>query len=210
MPRWAVVAFALGGAVFLLIALVASRAGDPKVTSLDAWKGTLLDRPIDRPDLHLIDTDGQPFSFRDATAGGLTILFFGYTHCPDVCPLTMVTIAQAVRDASTAARVVFVTTDPARDSPERLRSWLDSFDPSFVGLTGSEADVDAAQLLLGMSPAIREAPDANGNYAVGHGAGVYVFTPDDRAHLVYPSGTREEEWVQDLPRIATEAKWQRP
>ena len=207
VPRWGIAAFLLGGAALLLIAVVASRAGEPTVTPADAWKGTLLEHPVARPDFSLTDTSGAPFSFGTQTAGELTILFYGYTHCPDVCPLTMVTLAQALDEAQVAARVVFVTTDPARDTPERLRSWLDNFDPRFVGLTGSEAAVDEAQKLVGMSPAIREAPDANGNYAVGHGAGVYVFTPDDQAHLVYPSGTRQEEWVNDLPRIAAESAW---
>jgi protein SCO1/2 len=104
-------------------------------------------------------------------------------------------------------RVVFVTTDPARDTPERIRSWLDGFDPTFIGLGGTEEEVAEAQLAIGTAVAQKEQPDDDGDYLVGHGAGVWVITPDDRVHLRYGFGTRVDDWVADLPEIATEPEW---
>jgi protein SCO1/2 len=119
----------------------------------------------------------------------------------------MATIAQALDRVNVDARVVFVTTDPTRDTPERVRSWLDGFDPAFIGLTGSEDEVALAQQAMGATVAQKEAPDADGDYLVGHTAGVWVITPDDRVHLLYGFGTREDDWVADLPEIATEPEW---
>ena len=105
------------------------------------------------------------------------------------------------------ANVVFITTDPARDTPERLRDWLDDFDPSFVGATGSPEAIAAVQRDLDVSVAVVEEPDDDGDYTIGHSSAVYVFTPDDVAHLAYPAGTRQQDWVDDLPRIADQRDW---
>ncbi|MGH7505931.1 MAG: SCO family protein, partial [Longimicrobiales bacterium] len=111
------------------------------------FHGVVLDAPQPRPDFTLRDTGGEPFRFRAETAGTLTLLFFGYTNCPDVCPVHLANLSAVLDrfayDVRSRVRVVFVTTDPARDSPEKLRAWLDNFDPSFVGLTGTQAEVEA-------------------------------------------------------------------
>jgi protein SCO1/2 len=120
----------------------------------------------------------------------------------------MATIAQALDRIDESVRVVFVTTDPERDTPERIRSWLDTFDTDFVGLTGTLPEVEVAQASMGAS-AVREPSDAEGDYLVGHTSGVFVITADDTVRLMYPFGTRQEDWVNDLPRIADEPAWQR-
>lgn len=158
---------------------------------------------IARPDFTLFDTDGRPFAFRARTAGTLTFLFFGYTHCPDVCPVHMANIAAALRtlsyDERQRVRVVFVTVDPARDSATVVRRWLDAFDPSFIGLRGSIAAVTSAEATLGLGPAVFGAADSTGAYVVGHAAPVVLFSPDDTAHAMYPFGTRQADWVKIIP-----------
>ncbi len=204
-------AFALGGLAFLAIAIGAlmwTSSGDDDVSS-SAWHGTVLPDPArERPSFTLVDTEGEPYDFTSQTTGKLTLVFFGYTNCPDVCPVHMATIAQALERVDVPVDVVFVTTDPARDTGERIRSWLGSFDPEFVGLTGSLTDIEAAQAAMGAAVAIAEAPDDDGDYLVGHTSGVFVITPDDKVRLVYPFGTRQEDWVDDLPRIAANDDWQ--
>jgi protein SCO1/2 len=211
-PRWVLAAFALGGLAFLAIALATLVLGDDESSrpAASRWHGTLLDPGPPRPEFVLTDTEGRRFDFAAETGGRLTLLFYGYTHCPDICPVHLATLAQALDRVDVDVRVVFVTTDPARDTPERIRSWLDTFDPSFIGLTGTPEEVAAAQRAMGTAVAVAEAPDADGDYTVGHASGVWVITPDDRAHLVYGFGTRQDDWVADLPAIATEPDWQVP
>jgi protein SCO1/2 len=153
----------------------------------------------------LTDTHGAPYHFREKTAGRLTLLFFGYTNCPDVCPVHLANIATVLHKLSYEDRrqvtVVFVTTDPARDSAQRIRSWLDAFDPSFIGLRGSEDQVDSVQKLLGLAPAVRSPKRSDGSYTVGHAGQVIVFQADDSAHYEYPFGVRQSEWAHDIPLL---------
>lgn len=93
--------------------------------------------------------------------------------------------------------MVFVTTDPARDNPRMLRTWLNHFDPNFIGLTGSEAALQAAQVAA-------QVPFSKGN-PDGHAAFVLAYTTDNLAHVIYPAGISETDWVHDLPRLARQA-----
>ena len=141
---------------------------------------------------------------RDLPTGTVTLLFFGYTHCPDVCPVHLGNIAAVLGtltpDVSGRVRVVFVSTDPERDTADRIRSWLDGFDRRFIGLRGSLDEVNAIQQRIGLAAAV--VPDtSDGDYTVGHGAQVIAYTADDSAHVVYGFGTRQADWAADLPRL---------
>jgi protein SCO1/2 len=104
------------------------------------------------------------------------------------------------RAVSQRVKVVFVTVDPARDTPQRLRTWLDNFDPTFVGLRGSMDTVNRIQQSFRMPPTVVERlPD--GGYAVGHGAPVIALVGDS-ARVLYPFGIRQEDWLHDLPKLA--------
>lgn len=213
VPRWSFGAFALGGLALLVIAVIAlvgSDDGTPGAASPSSWRGRLLEPAPQRPDAVLVDTDGRPFDLRGETAGEPTLLFFGYTNCPDACPIQMAQLTEALDRIGRPVQVVFVTTDPARDTPERLRSWLDNFDPSIVGLTGDPQVLADLQRNIGTTPAIAEAPDADGDYLVGHSTAVFLITGDDRAHLAYPTGTRQEDWVHDLPKALDDPAWSTP
>jgi protein SCO1/2 len=170
-----------------------------------AFRGRVLAEAVARPDFTLLDTAGEPYDFPEETRGKTALLFFGYTHCPDVCPIHMGNIAAVLKDLGVerrrAVEVVFVSTDPERDTPERIRSWLDRFDPAFVGLRGDRALVDSIQRSLGLPPSILEPRSADGSYAVGHAAQVLAFSPDGPARVVYPFGTRQADWAHDLPLL---------
>lgn len=164
----------------------------------------MLAQPLEKPAFVLTDTQGRPFDFRRETEGFVTLLFFGFTNCPDICPVHLANLAAVLRrlepDVARRVRVVFVTTDPERDTPARIREWLDGFDRAFVGLYGSRDSVNAILLRLRLPPAVAIPRDAGG-YTVGHAAQVLAFTADNLAHIVYPFGTRQEDWAHDLPRL---------
>jgi protein SCO1/2 len=173
------------------------------------WHGAYLAEPQPRPSFALTDTSGAPYDFARETGGRLTLLFFGYTSCPDVCPIQMATLSAALdRPGMPDPIVVFVTTDPARDTPERLRRWLDRFDTGIVGLTGTPAQIAEAEAAAGVARSVAVAdgggPPAPGadRYEVGHAAQIVAYTPDDLSHVQYPFGVRRQDWEADLPRLA--------
>ncbi|MDR6977072.1 protein SCO1/2 [Streptomyces sp. 3330] len=166
---------------------------------------TVLDQPFTKPELVLTDTQGKSYDLRKQTAGHPTLIYFGYTNCPDVCPLTMNNIAVAKKQLSKAEqdelRVVFVTTDPDRDTPAALGKWLKGIDPQVVGLTGKFATIQAAARTLGISV---EAPhkDKNGKTVSTHGTQVVAFSPKtDGGYLLYGEDATVDDYTKDLPKI---------
>jgi protein SCO1/2 len=172
------------------------------------YRGGLVNPPLPKPRFTLTDTSGVPFDFWSKTQGYVTFLFFGYTYCPDQCPLHMQNVAMALKEMSRGRtdqiKLVFVTTDPARDNPKVLRSWLDHFDKRFIGLTGSEAAIEAAQRAAGVPPARKTTTLANGDYAVGHANFILAYTKDNLAHLIYPGGIAQQDWAHDIPQLLNE------
>jgi protein SCO1/2 len=170
--------------------------------------GIALTEPVAKVPFTLTATDGSPYRFVEETEGYVTLLFFGYTNCPDVCPVHMANLAGVLDrlpyEVASAIKVVFVTTDPERDTPERIREWLDQFDPGFVGLTGTPTDLANLQRAFRLAPAVREERD-DSEYQVSHAAHIMAFTRDDSAHVVFPFGTRQSDWMRELPRLV-EAK----
>ncbi|MEU1277001.1 SCO family protein [Streptomyces sp. NPDC005805] len=172
---------------------------------------TVLDDPFTKPDLVLTDTRGKSFDLRKETKGKPTLVYFGYTHCPDVCPLTMSNLATARKALPKAdqerLQVVFVTTDPERDTSAELAKWLPSAgDASFIGLTGDFADIQAGARSMGIGI---EAPtkDKNGDVVSMHGAQVVAFSPEtDEGYALYGEDTSVDEWTKDLPKLVKGAK----
>ncbi|MEU6809598.1 SCO family protein [Streptomyces sp. NPDC046831] len=166
---------------------------------------TVLDKPFEKPDLVLTDTQGRKYDLRKETAGRPTLVYFGYTHCPDVCPLTMSNIAVAKKALPRAEqdrlRVVFVTTDPARDTPAELGRWLKGIDPQFVGLTGDFAAVQAGARTLGISvePSTK---DKDGKAVSVHGTQVIAFSPKtDAGYVLYGEDATVDDYTRDLPKL---------
>jgi protein SCO1/2 len=172
------------------------------------YRGGLVDPPLTKPKFTLTDTTGSSFDFTSKTQGYITLLFFGYTHCPDMCPAQMSMIGSAFRKLSPEIaaqfKVVFVTTDPARDDSRALRSWLDHFDTRFIGLTGSDAAIRAAQIASDLPVAEKSAVRPDGNYDVGHASFVLAYTKDNLAHVIYPVGVKLEDLSHDLPLLIKE------
>jgi protein SCO1/2 len=190
-----------------LVALSACGGAAGGAGGRSPYRGIVLPKPIPKPAVTLTATDGRPYDFARETAGHLTFLFFGYTNCPDVCPVHMANLAAVMARLTPSERqdirVVFVTTDPDRDSLPRLRAWLAAFDSSFVGLRGDTAQVARFERSVELPTAIRGpvTDSATGAYEVGHAAQVVAFSADDSAHVVYPFGTRQEDWAHDIPLL---------
>ncbi|MFE7230221.1 SCO family protein [Streptomyces sp. NPDC002405] len=166
---------------------------------------TVLDKPFEKPDLVLTDTQGKQYDLRKETAGHPTLVYFGYTHCPDACPLTMNNIAVAKKALPKAEqddlRVVFVTTDPDRDTPAELGKWLKMIDPQFIGLTGDFSTIQAGARTLGISiePTTK---DKNGKLVSMHGTQVIAFSPKtDAGYVLYGEDATVDDYTKDLPRI---------
>ncbi|MGC5345119.1 SCO family protein [Streptomyces sp. DT24] len=166
---------------------------------------TVLDQPFTKPDFVLTDTHGEKYDFRERTKGRPTLIYFGYTRCPDVCPLTMSNLAIAKRALPKAdqekLQVVFVTTDPERDTPASMGSWLKAQDPSFIGLTGDFPTIQAGarQIGIGISPAKKE---KDGTVVSMHGAQVIAFSPKtDQGYVLYDDDTTAEDYTKDIPKI---------
>lgn len=196
------------------VAVSCAREQTPNATergAMTGFRGLTLSWPISKPAFTLTDQNGKPYDFGKETSGKVALLFFGYTHCPDVCPLHMANIAAVLRtmpfEERDAVRVVFVTTDPARDTPARLKEWLGAIDPTFIGLTGSHASIDSVQQSLGLRVAQKEYLEGadSADYFVGHAAQVFAFARDGYAYLIYPNGIRQQDWAQDLPKLARDA-----
>ena len=180
-----------------------------------------------RPSFVLTDTEGERYDFAEETGGRPTLLYFGYTSCPDECPTAMADIAGALRSAEPEVagktRVVFVTTDPDRDSGPVVRRWLDKFDTDYVGLTGTQDEVDAAQEAVGVAPAAKGGPvptlpgrpdehvhaegtaphthDGPLGYGVGHADVIFAYDTEDRLPVMYPGGVRPSDLAADLPLL---------
>lgn len=164
------------------------------------FQGVPLAEGTPKPDFTLIDTDGNEFDFLAETEGSTTLLFFGYTHCPDICPPHLAQIAQVLDkpDAPTNVKVVFVTVDPERDTPEVMRRFLDTFDTSFIGLTGDPEAIEQAQIDTGVPPAMIGEPDENGEYLVGHSGEMRAYAPNGFGYVTFPFGTRQSQFAHDL------------
>lgn len=164
-------------------------------------RGAVLPKPYAMPRTSLTDTSGAEFNLVTSTTKPVTMLFFGYTNCPDVCNTVLADIASALTklDQQTRDRVqvLFITTDPARDTPAAIRKYLDRFDPSFVGLTGRLPAIKTIAEAVGVPvEGMQKLP--TGGYEVGHGAQVLGFGKDDTASVLWMADTSIGDLAHDL------------
>ncbi len=195
-----------------------------------AFHGDEPDGAPARPGFVLTDTDGRRYDFRAETSGRPTLLFFGYTSCPDVCHTAMADIAAALRtvpaELRERTRVVFVTTDPERDDALRLRRWLDRFSPGFTGLRGTPEEIRTASAAVGVpgpqrsgpQPTLPGRPDAHEHqpgtaphehdgplgYGVDHSSAIFAYDVHDRLPVIYRGRTPPSDLAADLPALARE------
>lgn len=190
----------VAGAIALGMALFGGDDGDGKAE----YMGAVTSRPVEMPDVTLTDQDGKPFDLQQQTDGYVTLLYVGYTHCPDICPTHLYNMSEALKklpkDVSSKVKVVFVTADPERDTPEVLKEYVETFRDDFIALTGTRAETDGFQETLGIGVASRT-DLGGGNYTVNHAAYVIAFTKEQVAYTVYPAGMGIAEWLNDLPLL---------
>jgi protein SCO1 len=166
------------------------------------FHGSLIDPPIPAYDFSLENTDGQKYQLSDQQ-GKLVMMFFGYTTCPDICPATLGEMRQLrQRLGRDAERVdfVFVTVDPQRDTHEKLGNYVHAFDPAFIGLTGSEADLQPVWQSYGVYREISETSSAVG-YLVDHTTRVYLIDRSGNLRLTYTFGTPLTNILQDVRHL---------
>ena len=204
---------AWGAAVLAVIAAVVlagcgSSKPAPKASQLNdnpggtKFAGFAVTPAQPRPSFTLTDTSGKPFSFATTTHGHPTLLYFGYTECPDVCPETMADVGLALRSLPASIQkqtyVVFVSTDVKHDTGPVIAKWLKNWSPNtqttWVGLRGSQAEIDAAQ-------AAAHIPLAEDGGQT-HSAEVLLFGADDYARVVFPQSTNEQQQIaHDVPLV---------
>jgi protein SCO1/2 len=206
-PRHAGRALATG--VILLLA-ACGRQDSGQLTSgftdnnPDGMNGAVLVHQYVMPDLTLTATDGAKFSLRKDMTAPFTLVFFGYTHCPDICQIVMADIASAVARLSPQDRakvdVLFVTTDPARDDPATLRKYLDRFNPRFEGVTGNLHTIVTVANDLGVEVQ-KGAKLPSGGYEVTHGTQIVGLNQRHRAPIVWTEGTSPNQIAEDLTAL---------
>jgi len=169
--------------------------------------GTALNSPWAAPEVTLTDTSGTPYSFTSDADKPLTLVFFGYSQCPDICQMVMGNITSAltrVGDDVNDVDVVFVTTDPARDTQKELRRYLDRFDPSFVGLTGELSALEQAAAGFHITFEIEDKLPSGG-YDVTHGTQVFALSPDGEIGHYWSQDVTPQQLAQDISLMLEDA-----
>ena len=163
------------------------------------FKGGQLDPPLPVPDFELMSTTGESFHLSDA-AGRLTLVYFGYTFCPDVCPLTMADVKQALAemDHPEQVNVVFISVDPERDTPEVLARYLQAFGSDFIGLTDDFEKTLDVMGAFGAYAEKEDVPDSAAGYLVSHTSRLYLLDPQGEIILTYPFGFEPDDLRADL------------
>ena len=180
--------------VLIAIAFLSMRS-EPHV-----YAGTVYGNPDPAPVFTLTEDSGEPGSLDDYR-GKVVLLYFGYTFCPDICPASLAELATAVRMLEPVDRdrvqVVMISVDPARDTPDVLRSYMDHFDPGFVGFTGSDDEIATVAGEYNVFYQAHEGTAATG-YLVDHWAGTYLIDPDGRLVESFGFGTPGEDIAADV------------
>jgi protein SCO1/2 len=179
--------------------LLAHRAGAQPATTT----ATLLLPPRPLPPLALVDQDNRPFG-ADRLRGAWSFVFFGFTSCPDVCPVTMTALAQTrklLADLPEPSRpqVVMISVDPQRDTPDRLATYLKAFDPAFVGATGTKPAIDELAQRMGVLAATR--PLDGDNYTVDHTTSLFLVGPDGTVRALFSAPHLPDKIADDYRRI---------
>jgi protein SCO1/2 len=166
------------------------------------YQGSLIDPPMSATDFSLQDPDGQGFTLSEQR-GKVVLIFFGYTSCPDVCPTTLADFKQ-IRErlgyAASNVEFIFVTVDPERDTAERIGQYVTTFHPKFIGLTGSQAELDAVYAGFGVFVE-KEDTGSSAGYLVSHTSRVYVIDQDGNLSLTFPFGMEAEAMANDIAHL---------
>lgn len=194
MKRWPAVAAAVLFGIAVGLFVVPQLTDEPHT-----FAGTVLGNPDPAPSFTLTADNGDRLGIDDY-AGKVVLMYFGYTFCPDICPASLAELADAMRelgDAGSDVQVVMISVDPARDTPELLGEYVDHFDPSFVGMTGTEEEIAAVADRYGVFYQAHEGTAATG-YLVDHLASVMVVDRRGRLVEIIGFGTKGEQIAADV------------
>jgi protein SCO1 len=175
----------------MLLSLTA-HAGDA-----EGLKAGVFNPPREAPDFSVRGSDGTALTL-NRYRGKVVVLGFGYTSCPNVCPVTLAVLAQAHRKLGplgSQVQVIYLTVDPERDNAERLKQYLAAFDPTFVGGTGTAAQMAAVRSSYGVTA---EKHGTGSDYAVAHSSFVYLITRDGKLRALMPFGHKADDYVHDI------------
>jgi protein SCO1 len=198
-------------ALAAVVAIVAVAAGIlsarwvlQRQAGVQTTTATLLSPPRPVPPLALVDQDNRPFA-ADRLRGRWTFVFFGFTSCPDVCPVTMAALAETRKLLANVPeklrpQVVMISVDPERDTPERLAGYVHGFDPTFLGATGTKAAIDELAQRMGVLVAKR--PLEGGSYSVDHSTAVFLIDPDGALRALFSAPHTPKLIAEDYRRIA--------
>lgn len=174
------------------------------------YQGSLINPPAPAPEIELVDQYGDPFKLSERVAEDgrrkAAMIFFGYVHCPDVCPVTLSEYRQvkaSLGDKAEKVEFIFVTVDPERDTQETLGKHLANFDPQFIGLTGSRTALEQVWGSYGVFVYPHEPTEAGG-YLVDHTARVYVVDRNGELRLTYLFGSGAEMMAEDMWNLVDE------
>jgi protein SCO1/2 len=158
--------------------------------------GTWLPRPRDLGEFSLVDQNNGQFTAA-RLKGAPTLVYFGYTHCPDVCPVTLLQLAQVMKSgALPGLRVVFISVDPARDTPTQLAQYVHAFDPDFIGLTGTPAMLQSVAQRFGVAFLRVDLP--GGDYSMDHSSTIFLMDARGRNVAVFNAPYDVKSLTQDL------------
>jgi protein SCO1/2 len=185
----------------LPLVLLATACGGGADAGSTALTGTELDPPFEVSSTPLLDTDGKPYSLTEDTDKDLTLVFFGYTNCPDICGQVMATLAGTLARLDDAQKddldVVFVTTDPARDDEATVEKYVSAFDPSIIGLTGDLDDI--IEIGRSMAVAVDKGEKLpSGGYEVTHGTQVLAVDGEDAVPVYWNADVSQAQLAHDV------------
>lgn len=195
--------------VFAAVAVVAAALGAAAARWSTVATGPehalLLESPRELPAFSLVDHHGRPFD-SGSVAGHWTLVFFGFTHCPDVCPSTLFTLKQvseSLADLPEGERpaVVMVSVDPGRDTPEKLASYVPYFDPGFIGVTGDMPQIMAVTQAMGVAFSYTPLAEGAEGYSVDHTASIFLLDPQGRLAAIFGTPHASERIAGDYRRI---------
>lgn len=197
----------LGARLLPALALLSLTVGCDAIRDVSAaaagpFRGVELAEPAPAPELALATATGDTFDLA-AQRGQAVLLFFGYTHCPDICPTTLSDWAQVADSLGADARrvrFVFVSVDPERDTPGVAEAYATRFNPEFIGL--SAPDSVTARLRGSLNLVAQSEPaGTDGDYGVAHSSQVFLVDPEGRLRLLYPFGSTAQDMLLDVRRL---------
>jgi protein SCO1 len=165
-----------------------------------AFKSGIFEPPRAAPDFQLRGSNGSTLSLK-AYRGKVVALAFGFSHCPRICPVTLAKLAEVSQRLGAAAadlQVMFITVDPERDSPARLREFLDFFNPAFIGATGEEKELEALHRAYGVTATRAASENEKLGYEVHHSSSIYLIDREGSLRLLVPFGKSADDILHDV------------